>query len=67
MNWVTEMNRCTGPKDWREAYGFYPTDQPCCICGKKGANGIEPRFNYVVCQPHHTLSPVEVPKQRTDK
>lgn len=65
MNYIFDMNRCTGPKDWREAYGFYPTDQPCCICGNHNA-GVEPRFGYVVCETHHTLSPVQVNQQRTD-
>lgn len=64
MNWIVDMNRCTGPKDWREAYGYYPTEQPCCICGNSSQTGIEPRFGYVVCQTHHTLSPTEVSERR---
>lgn len=38
----------------------YPTDKPCEVCGKEGQNQMEPRFGYVVCEKHHTLSPVEI-------
>lgn len=38
----------------------YDTDEPCEVCGKIGKNKSEPRFYYVVCEEHHTLTPVEL-------
>lgn len=37
----------------------YLTDLPCEICNNTPAE-IEPRFNYVVCELHSKLSPVEI-------
>lgn len=52
--------------DWR-LRRFYPSSAPCCICGSKEMTGQEPRFGYVVCEKHSTLSPVEINTQRKDK
>lgn len=52
-------------KDWRD-YSYYPTDEPCVVCGSVEQTGIEPRFGYVVCEEHSKLSPVEINKLRTD-
>jgi hypothetical protein len=45
--------------DWRSK-GFYESNKPCCICGSTDKIGIEPRFNYSVCEQHSKLSPVQV-------
>jgi hypothetical protein len=49
-----------GRKEMTWLDNYYPTDKPCCICGKEGNNGLEPRFGYVVCEEHSKLTPVEV-------
>jgi hypothetical protein len=49
--------------DWR-IQKFYVTNEPCCVCGRTWMTGIEPRFNYVVCEEHSTLSPVEISRLR---
>lgn len=38
----------------------YETDKACDVCGKEGVNQIEPRFNYVVCESHYKMTPLEV-------
>lgn len=50
--------------DWRERDGYYPSTQPCCVCGSTNQTGSEPRFNYVVCEEHSKLSPVEVGERK---
>jgi hypothetical protein len=59
------VNQTTHLADWR-TNSYYPTHKPCCICGSTTLIGIEPRFNYAVCQQHSKLSPVEINKERTD-
>jgi hypothetical protein len=48
--------------DWRDTEGYYPTDDPCVICGSVETIGSEPRFCYSVCEEHSKLSPVEISK-----
>lgn len=57
--------------DWRDIKGYYPWPEGnppmgCCVCGSTHHIGLEPRFNYPVCEEHSKLSPVQVSKQRTD-
>jgi hypothetical protein len=54
------------PPDWRNERGFYWSTMRCCICGSAHRTGMEPRFNYVVCEEHSTLTPVQVGEQRQD-
>jgi len=37
----------------------YESDESCCVCGKVGECKSEPRFNYVVCQEHANITPIE--------
>lgn len=58
--------------DWRERKGYYPWpegNQPmgCCICGSTHQIGLEPRFNYPICEAHSSYSPVKVSHERTDR
>lgn len=59
------MEATTPCPDWRDN-GWYKTNAPCCVCGSKGNNGIEPRFGYVICEKHKELSPIQINDQRTD-
>lgn len=45
----------------------YDSEKPCEICGKKEYTKSEPRFNYVVCEEHSTMSPVEISKYKSQE
>ena len=51
--------------DWRDRE-YYPSNEPCCVCGSTVQTGSEPRFGYVVCKEHSKLSPIEINERRTD-
>ena len=54
-------------KDWRETKGYMQSQQSCCVCGSTHLIGIEPRFNYSVCEEHSKMSPVEVSYKKLSK
>lgn len=45
----------------------YPSDIPCCVCGKYKNNQSEPRFGYTVCEDHQDIPPVEINDLRIDR
>lgn len=44
----------------------YLSKMPCCVCGQVDATKSEPRFGYVVCKKHSTMSPIQIDSIRTD-
>jgi hypothetical protein len=59
--------RLPTPDDWRDNKTFYPTDQPCCVCGSTLKSGWELRFGYVVCELHSKLSPIEICSRKDEE
>lgn len=59
--WIT-----VGLPDQRwDGFG-YASKMPCCVCGQVDTTKSEPRFGYVVCKQHSTMTPIQIDSIRTD-